>query len=71
MVSRFTPAAQNALKRAQTEASEMGHTYIGTEHLLLGIICEENSVGADILKRHGLDYKSVKKGNKNDSRSGT
>ena len=26
----------------------------------MGIICEENSVGADILKRHGLDYKSVK-----------
>ncbi len=60
MTSRFTPAAQNALKRAQTEASEMGHTYVGTEHLLLGLLSEENSVGADILKKHCLDYKSVK-----------
>ncbi len=60
MTSRFTPAAQNALKRAQTEASEMGHTYIGTEHLLLGLLSEENSVGADVLRKHGLDYKSVK-----------
>ncbi len=60
MTSRFTPAAQNALKRAQTEASEMGHTYIGTEHLLLGLLSEESSVAADILKKHGLDYKNVK-----------
>ncbi len=60
MTSRFTPAAQNALKKAQTEAAEMGHTYIGTEHLLLGLLSEENSVGADILRKHGLDYKSVK-----------
>ncbi len=60
MTSRFTPAAQNALKRAQTEASEMGHTYIGTEHLLLGLLREESSVGADILRKHGLDYKSAK-----------
>lgn len=60
MTSRFTPAAQNALKRAQTEASEMGHTYIGTEHLLLGLLSEESSVAADALKKHGLDYKNVK-----------
>ena len=60
MTSRFTPAAQNALKRAQTEASEMGHSYIGTEHLLLGLLSEESSVAADILRKHGLDYKSVK-----------
>ena len=60
MTSRFTPAAQNALKRAQTEASEMGHSYIGTEHLLLGLLSEESSVAADILRKHGLDYKNVK-----------
>lgn len=60
MTSRFTTAAQNALKKAQTEASEMGHTYIGTEHLLLGLLSEENSVGAEILRKHGLDYKSVR-----------
>lgn len=60
MTNRFTPAAQNALKRAQTEASEMGHSYIGTEHLLLGLLCEENSVGAELLRKHGLDYKKVK-----------
>ncbi len=60
MTSRFTPAAQNALKKAQSEASEMGHTYIGTEHLLLGLLSEESSVGAEMLRNHGLDYKSVK-----------
>ncbi len=60
MTSRFTPAAQNALKKAQEEASEMGHTYIGTEHLLLGLLSEESSVASDILKKHGLDYRNVK-----------
>ncbi len=60
MTSRFTPAAQNALKKAQEEASEMGHTYIGTEHLLLGLMSEESSVASDILKKHGLDYRKVK-----------
>ncbi len=60
MTSRFTPAAQNALKRAQSEASDMGHTYIGTEHLLLGLLFEESSVASDILHKHGLDYRKAK-----------
>ncbi len=60
MTSRFTPAAQNALKRAQTEASEMGHTYIGTEHLLLGLLYDEGSVAAQALKNLGLSYKSIR-----------
>ena len=60
MTSRFTPAVQNALKRAQTEASEMGHTYIGTEHLLLGLLYDESSVAAEALKNLGLSYKSIR-----------
>lgn len=61
MTSRFTPAAQSALKQAQNEASEMGHTYIGTEHLLLGLLCQDSSVAAELLKSKGIEYGKTRK----------
>ncbi len=38
----------------------MGHSYIGTEHLLLGLLYEESSVASDLLKKQGVSYKSAK-----------
>ena len=40
--NRFTPRAQNALRLAQAAAEELGHSYVGSEHLLLGLLREEN-----------------------------
>jgi len=39
--NRFTPRAQNALRQAQAAAEELGHSYVGSEHILLGLLREE------------------------------
>ena len=41
MQNRLTKKAQNALTRALTAAEDLGHTYVGTEHLLIGLAEEE------------------------------
>ncbi len=61
MISRFTPSAERALNRALSEAREMGHTYIGTEHLLLGLLWEKDSIAARILQENGVRYAAVRK----------
>ena len=50
MGNKFTEKAQGVLERARLEASRMGHTYIGSEHLLLGLICEKSGIAAKILQ---------------------
>ena len=52
MTNRFTQRAKEALERAKEQAKNIGHTYIGTEHLLLGIMCTEG-VGSQILDQRG------------------
>ena len=44
--NKFTPGAEEALRLAQEAAGELGHGYVGTEHLLLGLIREENGTAA-------------------------
>ncbi len=53
MANRFTEKAESAINRALAYASEMGHTYVGTEHILLGLTGEDDSVGAKLLAEHG------------------
>ncbi len=48
----FTPRAKKCLELALREALQLGHDYIGTEHVLLGIVREGNGVGAQILIKH-------------------
>lgn len=60
MTSRFTPAAERALNRALTEARELGHTYIGTEHLLLGLLYEKEGVAAKLLLGRGVVYEKMR-----------
>ena len=50
----FTQKANDALNIAISQASSMGHTYIGTEHLLLGLALEGSGVAAVVLKSSGL-----------------
>ena len=58
--NRFTPTAKNALKGASAEAGGLGHTYIGTEHLLLAMTKDHESVGGGILLARGIEYESLK-----------
>src|SRR6185503_1634772 len=50
----FTPRAKKVLELAVEEAQNMGHSHVGTEHLLLGLIREEEGVAAQVLENLGL-----------------
>ena len=51
---QFTDRAQSAIERARLAAADLGHSYVGTEHLLIGIAAEQEGLGAKILRDHGL-----------------
>ncbi len=59
MKSKFTQKAQNTLGRALECARELGHSYIGTEHLLLGLLGEDDSAASRLLYARGADYDRV------------
>ena len=59
MANRFTQKAQNALNRALICARELGHTYIGSEHLLLGLSGEPDSIAQKLLISKGGDYNKL------------
>lgn len=52
--NKFTPRAEEALRLAQEAAGELGHGYVGTEHLLLGLIREEEGLAHTVLTDAGL-----------------
>ncbi|MBM7684282.1 ATP-dependent Clp protease ATP-binding subunit [Defluviitalea raffinosedens] len=54
MMGKFTKRAQEALQSSQQAAAELGHGYVGTEHLLLGLIRGGDSVAARALKNQGV-----------------
>ncbi|NEO25421.1 MAG: ATP-dependent Clp protease ATP-binding subunit, partial [Kamptonema sp. SIO4C4] len=56
----FTPKAKQAFEQAFDEARQLGHTYIGTEHLLLAIVRETDTVAAKVLKRLDIDSGQVR-----------
>ncbi|MFH1199010.1 MAG: ATP-dependent Clp protease ATP-binding subunit [Candidatus Omnitrophota bacterium] len=56
----FTPRAKKALELAAEEARNLGHNYIGTEHLLLGLIREGEGVASQVLLNLGLDLNTVR-----------
>lgn len=57
----FTPRAKRVLELAFDEARQLGHTYIGTEHILLGLIREGEGVAAQVLKNLGADLDKVRR----------
>lgn len=59
-MERFTQRARRVLSIAHQEAERMRHSYIGTEHLLLGLIMEEGGVSATVLQALGLETNQVK-----------
>ena len=56
----FTPRAKKVIELAMDAARNLGHNYIGTEHLLLGLIREGDGVASQVLLNMGLDLKSVR-----------
>lgn len=57
--NRFTERAQTALRLAHECASELGHGYVGSEHLLFGLCKEEKGVASKVLRNAGLDPEAV------------
>ncbi len=58
-MERFTQRARRVLSLAHQEAERMRHNYIGTEHLLLGLIREEGGVAGRVLRELGLEADRV------------
>jgi ATP-dependent Clp protease ATP-binding subunit ClpA len=56
----FTPRAKKVLELSLKESSQLGHTYIGTEHILLGLIREGHGVAAQVLVKLGADLNRVR-----------
>ncbi|NUN49126.1 MAG: ATP-dependent Clp protease ATP-binding subunit [Candidatus Brocadiae bacterium] len=56
----FTPRAKRVLELAQEEATALGHDYIGTEHLILGLLKENEGVAAQVLINLGLKLEEVR-----------
>jgi ATP-dependent Clp protease ATP-binding subunit ClpC len=56
----FTPRAKKVLEYSLREALQLGHTYIGTEHILLGLVRESEGVAAQVLVRYGANLDQVR-----------
>ena len=61
MYGRFTEKAEKAINFAQESAMQLGHNYVGTEHLLLGLMREGTGVAARVLQNQGLSEEKVLK----------
>ncbi len=59
MVDRFTEQAHEAIRLAVESAEELGHNYVGTEHLLLGLIKEGHGTAARVLENNGVTVEKV------------
>ena len=55
----FTPRAKKVLELSLREALQLGHNYIGTEHILLGLIREGEGIAAQVLQKLGADLNRV------------
>lgn len=61
IAERMTDRSWQVLKFAEMEAERLGHSYIGTEHLLLGLAREGYGAGGFVLRENGMDYQDVAK----------
>lgn len=57
----FTPRAQQALALARKEADRLNHNFVGTEHVLLGVISLGQGTAVNVLKKMGLDLQTLRK----------
>src|SRR5437667_1126456 len=61
IMNNFTPRAQQVLALARKEADRFNHNYVGTEHLLLGLIKLGQGVAVNVLQKMGMDLERVRK----------
>ena len=55
MMDQYTPQAREALSLAVSVAESLNHGYVGTEHLLIGLLQEGNGVAAKVLEENGVE----------------
>ncbi len=60
MMKRFTEKAQQTIRRAKEIACEIGHTNVGTEHILLALLDESESVAGTVLIQQGMTYEIIR-----------
>ncbi len=60
MFDRFTDRARKVMNLAKAEAQRLNHEYIGTEHILLGLVQEGSGVAANVLRGMGIDLKHIR-----------
>ncbi|MBR0208219.1 MAG: hypothetical protein IJQ43_04935, partial [Oscillospiraceae bacterium] len=58
---RFTQRAENAIENARAEAAALGNSFVGSEHLLLGILAEPDALGERVLRRCGADRETLRR----------
>ncbi len=61
MYERFTDRARKVMQLANQEAQRFNHEYIGTEHVLLGLIKEGSGVAANVLKNLDVDLRKIRR----------
>lgn len=61
MFDKFTNRAKQVIKLAKKEAQRLNHNYLGTEHLLLGLLKLGQGVAVNVLRNLGLDYETVRR----------
>ena len=59
MVYKFTKSGEKVLAIANELASDLGHSYIGTEHLLYDLACEENGVAGKVLENQDITPEDI------------
>ena len=58
--NRFTSTALGAIRLAQENAARLGHSYVGSEHLLLGLASQEYSLASRLLRETGADSQTLR-----------
>src|SRR6476659_3950830 len=70
-MSNFTPRAQQVLALARKEADRFNHNFVGTEHLLLGLIKLNQGVAVNVLQKMGLNLETVRQEVEREIRGGS
>ena len=59
MIYKFTKSGEKVIEISNEIAIRLGHTYIGTEHLLYGLSKEKNGIASKVLEKQNIDYKNI------------
>jgi ATP-dependent Clp protease ATP-binding subunit ClpA len=70
MYERFTDRARKVMQLANQEAQRFNHEYIGTEHILLGLVKEGSGVAANVLKNLDVDLRKIRPRSRSSSSRG-